>query len=365
MDIYSQLVQVVGGQEIPKDSSTYFNIVVQNLPWMIGKQMQLLRQFSNLDAQRLEQLISTYVLTSRVLYYVMVANLWKENRGNFLKIPSDFLTKNTIDRSNLITFNYINRIISLVDYFHENNVELFVPELADFCESIKANKDFFAELIQHLDQVTHDYPNVADVKQSCETVEIALAHFLKHTAFLAAYKFTMVRNIGLHNPLYGETEYDLHLGSLNSIDFAGPTYYEDTRYKRKKGFTSRNSVVLLRNETDVKEGLNLSPFIIDLNTYLNKPNADIFMYAFEDKGCFYYHAIIHSLHIALRDELGTDLRHTDMTKNDFEEGRNINKPSTSFSALPMLAGVLNTDTSNKILSELKNLNQLFLDDAKG
>ena len=89
------------------------------------------------------------------------------------------------------------------------------------------------------------------------------------------------------------------------------------------------------------------------------------MYAFEDKGCFYYHAIIHSLHIALRDDLGTDLRHTDMTKNDFEEGRNINKPTTNFSALPMFNTNINTDTSEKILTELKVLNQLFWDDAKG
>ena len=365
MDIYSQLVQVVDGEEIPKDSSTYFNIVVQNLPWMIGKQMHLLRQFSNLDTPRLEHIISTYIVTARVLYYIMVANLWRENRTGSLKIPTDFLQKHTIDRSNLITFDYTGRIIELVDYFETHDIELFVPEIADFCTKIKTDDNYFAQLIQVLNQATMNYPNVADTAKLCANLEMALAHFLKNTAFLAAYKFTMVRNIGLHNPLYGDVEYDLHLGSMNAVDFAGPSYYEDTRYKRKKGFTNRNSIVLLRNENDVKDGLNLSPFITDLNTYLNKPNADVFMYAFEDKGCFYYHAIIHSLHIALRDDLGTDLRHTDMTKNDFEEGRNINKPTTNFSALPMFNTNINTDTSEKILTELKVLNQLFWDDAKG
>jgi CHAT domain len=371
MDIYSQLVQTVNGQEMPIDSSTYFNVVVKNLPWMIGKQLHLLRQFSALDEQRLEHLISAYVVTSRVLYYIMVANLWKENRNGFLKIPPDFLAKNTIDRSNLITFNYIERIMELVDYFETNNVALFVPEFRDFCKKIKENDNYFAELVQVMDKTAMGYPNVGDVKILCESLEIALAHFLKNTAFLAAYKFTMVRNIGVYNPLYGDIAYDLNIGSLNATEFAEPVYYEDTLYKRKKGFTNRNSVVLLHNENEVEDGLNLSPFIIDLNTYLthlnnNKPIANVFMYAFEDKGAYYYHAIIHSLHIAMADRLGTDLRHTEMTQNDFEEGRNINKATTRhFSALPMLAGVgTNSNQADKILAELKSLNQMFWNDVQ-
>ena len=43
-DIYHQMVEVIDGEEVKKDSSTYIDIVIRNFPWVIGSQLQLVLQ---------------------------------------------------------------------------------------------------------------------------------------------------------------------------------------------------------------------------------------------------------------------------------------------------------------------------------
>jgi hypothetical protein len=372
-DIYTQLVTTVGSVETPIDSSLYMDVILRNVPWMIGQQLQLLRQYDKLDATRLEQLISTYVITARVLYHILLANIWKEHRLHNTPVPPNFGTNHTITRQNLTTFPYISRILDLLAFAEKNNIALFVPEFENF-RNAALNDPLTKQLFEYLDKLTQKTVPAAGIGAECINAEKALSIFMQNSAFLANYKFTMVRGISLFNPLYDDLQYDLHIGSLNPLSIEGPVYYEDTRNKRKKNFTPRNSVVLLRNEDDLSEALNLSPFIIDINTFLNNAKPDIYMYAFAQSGSFYYHAIIHSIQVALRDDKGTDLRHTDMTQDDFDNGRNITDNDTAtnnifdnfdemFGNAPGAATTVAKD-STFVLADLAQLHQLFLQDMK-
>ncbi|TAE43860.1 MAG: CHAT domain-containing protein, partial [Bacteroidetes bacterium] len=73
-DIYTQLVEVVDGQEVKKDTADFMELIIRNLPWVIGSQIQLLLQKKRLDTGRLEQLISIYIATSQLLYYIVLSN---------------------------------------------------------------------------------------------------------------------------------------------------------------------------------------------------------------------------------------------------------------------------------------------------
>ncbi|MEO8138966.1 MAG: hypothetical protein ABI742_04930, partial [Gemmatimonadota bacterium] len=76
--------------------------------------------------------------------------------------------------------------------------------------------------------------------------------------------------------------------------------------------------------------LNLSPFIIDKNTFVSVKKgegaetarlAHIFMLSYAESGRLVYLAVDHGLRYALENE--RDRVHTDMTREDFTEGRNL------------------------------------------
>ncbi len=370
-DIYTQLVETKNGIEQEKDASTYMDVILQNVPWMIGQQLSLLRQKDLQNIDRLEHLISTYVVASRVLYYILVSNLWMLHRTKNIALPPNFKKDNLITRDNLITFPYIERILGFIDYLEAQKLAPFIPELKDFYSVMKGKNSQPFE--RYLYEMTAKVATIdgATVAKTCFETERALAVFMSSIGFLASYRFTMVRGTSLFNPLYGELEYDVHLGSLNPINLDGPVYYQNAKNKRKKTYSPRNCIVLLRNEDDLSDNLNLTPFIIDLNTYRTKIKPDIYMYAFIENGLHYYHANLHSLYIALRDAKGTDLRHTDMTEDDFDNGRNIRQNEQTEDALSgfdelfsQLSGhTASTVESPKVLEEINELLTLFEKDV--
>ncbi len=373
-DIYTQLVETKNGVEQEKDASTYMDVIMQNVPWMIAQQLSLLRQKEQENQDRLEHLLSAYIVTARVIYYILIADLWRINRTNGVALPPNFTQENTITRQNLLTFPYIERCLALIDYFDAHKIDLFIPELKDFYSVMKGkNSQPFERYLFDLTTKINTIDKV-DIATYCQQTERSLAVFMSSVGFLASYRFTMIRGTSLYNPLYTDLAYDVQLGSLNPINLDGPVYYQDGKKKRKKSYTPQNCIVLLRNDDDLAENLNLTPFIIDLNTFLtNAKKPDIYMYGFLENNRHYYHANIHSLFIAMRDTKGTDLRHTDMTADDFDNGRNIREnehPDDSLSDLDELFAKLggNTTTaveSPKVLAEITELLGIFQGDFQG
>ena len=191
-DIYTQLVETKNGVEQEKDASTYMDVILQNVPWMVGQQLSLLRQKDQQNVDRLEHLISTYIVTARILYYIMVANLWLANREGGIALPDNFKKDNTITRENLITFPYIERILSYIDYFDAHKMDLFVPELKDFYAMMTKNAKPFERFLYDM---TTKVSTVTDATADnfCLQTERSLAVFMSSVGFLASYRFTMVR----------------------------------------------------------------------------------------------------------------------------------------------------------------------------
>lgn len=334
-DIYSQMVEIRDGEEVKKDSSTYLDIVIQNFPWIIGSQIQLLRQFNRPDGQRLEQLLSTYLLTSMTLYYILLSDFWDSKRR--LRFPiSDKITKTIEQRkSDLTDYNFLARFNTLAEIMENQQAAYFVPEMKHFAEQLRDEDSHLNKAWGYLEKIKNDLKTIEkkNMEKHCLTAEQALAVLLQQAAFLADYQMLTVRNISIDNPRYGEEVYELNFGTLNAIVSTSLSLYEDAEKRRKENYSNCKSIVLTPDENDLSHALNLSPFIIDKNTFLQQEHIDLFLYGYREEDRYHYLAVKHSLFLALANEKGTDIIDTGMTQEDFAEGRNIkdrNTPNDDF-----------------------------------
>lgn len=324
-DIYSQMVEIRDGEEIKKDSSTYLDLVIQNFPWLIGSQIQLLRQFNRPDRQRLEQLLSTYLLTSLTLYYMLLSDLWDTKRRLGFSLPASFIDQLSQRKKEVLQKNYLEQFGEIARIMEQQEVEYFIPEIRHFHAQLTDTSTHLHKAWQHLEKTKQELSGITEdqVEKRCHTAEQALAVLLQKAAFLADYRMLTVRNISIDNPRYGQETYELNFGALNAIVSTSLSLYEDSDKRRKENYSNCKSIVLTPDENDLSQALNLSPFIIDKNTFLQNEHIDLFLYGYQEKEHYHYLAVKHSIFLALTNEKGTDQIDTSMTLADFSEGRNI------------------------------------------
>lgn len=329
-DIYHQMVEVQGEREVKKDSSTYIGIIIQNFPWLIGSQIQLLQQQREINRQRLEQLISTYIITSQVLYYILLSNLWEGIHRSKVSLSVDFLKEHHLDQQSLLEFDFLAHLLQVYQYFERFELPLFVPEYESFYTDINNTDGFLYKSWQYLEQVKKDFISKENIEYSERLLvmaEQALAVVLKGAAFLANYQMLTVREISIDNPRYSPEAYEINMGRIKAMDISGLSLYQDAQNRRKNSYANCRSVILVHNEQNFTEYLNLSPFIIDKNAFLdiksNKKYSSIdpFLYSYEVDGAYYYTAVKHSLFTALKNENCTDIIHTGLTLEDFDSGQ--------------------------------------------
>lgn len=326
-DIYSQMVEMVDGEEVKKDSSTYMDLVIKNFPWVIGSQIQLLRQYNRPDQNRQYQLVSTYHISAMVLYYIVLSNYWDESRRIKSSTSPPPIQQLLPNKQNLLQLNFLSLISQLSLEMEQTEANFFVPELQDFVKDLRSESTPLYKAWQYLEQQKQeiDQLNPDTLEKVCRTTEQALAVILQKMAFLADYRMLTVRNILIDNPRYSPKTYELNLGALNAIVNTSLSLYEDDDKRRKSTYSNSKSIVLVPNEKDMAQSLNLSPFLIDKNTYLDKDHIDLFLFGYQEQEDYFFLAVKHSIFTALKNEKGTDIIDTTMTVKDFQEGHNINK----------------------------------------
>ncbi|TAE48390.1 MAG: hypothetical protein EAZ89_15360, partial [Bacteroidetes bacterium] len=283
-----------------------------------------LLQKKRLDTGRLEQLISIYIATSQLLYYIVLSNIWEEqNKGKF-KAADDFLAENEMSPERFASFDYLGKVIDLYQALEDQESFIFMPELEAFTDLLQEDS-FEKKAWNYLEGLRKQWPSFppAEVETSCLRAEQALTVLLKSVAFLADYRMLTIRDIQIDNPRFSTVSYMMELGRLNAIVDTGLSLYQDESRRRKTTYTNRNSIILVQQENDLGYSLNLSPFIIDKNAFLNHEAIDPYVFVYEKEGHFHYLAARHSLFSALQNDTGTDLIHTGLSHEDFHEGRNI------------------------------------------
>lgn len=336
-DIYHQMVEVRDGETIRRDSRTFPEIVIRNFPWPVGSQIRLLQHYDGMDGERLEHLISAYLRTSQLLYYVVLSDLWARAREGRLHLPEGVSTGQPLTREEFQTFDFWSRTCELIREFREQKVHTLLPEFEELLaawesEDREGGPPPLVRAHRHLE--AHRRQLAAGPlslnERVLETTERALLQVLEASAFLSRYRMLTVRNIGVHAPRFSRVAYDLDMGPLSGSDGSSLSLYRDQSHRRKEGYAGSGAVVLVRDENVMEDALNLSPFIVDKNTFVNliRPAtsekdqlAHIFMLAYQEGDGLVYLSVDHSVQKALITP--GDQIHTNMTRSDFTEGRNL------------------------------------------
>jgi hypothetical protein len=332
-DIYTQMMEVRGGESVKRDAREYPEILVRNLPWPLGSQIRLLRQQDSPGIERIENLVSAYVRTTQLLYFILLSNLWDQSRQKRMVLPRPFDAGLTLDAAAFARYDFLARTMDLYRLFHDQGVAPYVPEYERVAQAWDDPAAPLQKVHAYLEQLRAELQAGApagDIKERCVTAEQALAVVLRAAAFLANYRMLTVRNIAVQATRLEAVAYDMDLGPLNAADGSALGLYQDAARRRKARLSNSQSIVLARDEDRLDDCLNLSPFIIDKNTFVSVAKgegtetarlAHIFMLSYVESGRAVYLSVDHSLRYALQNE--RDRVHTDMTREDFTEGRNL------------------------------------------
>ena len=364
-DIFTEMIKVRDGEDVKRDSSYYLKLVFENFPLPIGKQIQLLKPMEVANMERLEQLMSTYIMTGQTLYYILLSNFWEEVANNHLNIASDFLVKHQLTPENEANFDFFKAILDIYQHIKELQLPLFAPEYETLCQNLLDETKDAHNAHKYLQILRGSYFETPanEIANACENVEMALKDILWEAAFLVGYDFFSVRDIEIRFPRSSTISYELDWGMVDT----NTTLFNDEENRRRPVFTNCDSIVMLAygRDGDLGHYLNLSPFIIDKNTFhktviddntVQKNRLiDLFMFRFEKDSVYHYGTINHNYFVTAKNEKGTDIVNTKMTLCDFEKGRNI-KPS-----VPSYKSSKTEAVKTDMIKDLNEINPIFAD----
>ncbi|MCB0636255.1 MAG: CHAT domain-containing protein, partial [Lewinella sp.] len=210
-DIYAQMVEKRGEEVVKKDSKEYPWLVIGNFPWPIGSQVRLLKFYDEPNVERLEHLVSTYLNTGQLLYYILLSDLWEQARHATEKTRWDGLG---LTKEAYAAFDFLAPIPDLYDQVAAGGIpfvgefEILSATLRDPESQLSKAHGFLEELRKKL----QDNPPTADLDKLCLKTEQAVSIVLRAAAFLARYRLLTVRNVSIDKPRFEPVAYELDMG---------------------------------------------------------------------------------------------------------------------------------------------------------
>ncbi|MBI4648750.1 MAG: hypothetical protein HY738_19725 [Bacteroidia bacterium] len=278
-------------EETVADYRILGDLIIRNYPWPIG--VELRRLFSGsmrqLDRLRLDQIFKTIERLMQFISFVMLSQLWREKIKRNLQLPENF-TKDFETRFSVLSMGNYTWIIRIVgNFFKEQNIEWFMPEMGENFDNKFYNAlDFW---VPERNEIGHYQINLTqeDIEKRCVEYEDKLTLILQRAAFIAKYKLVSVKEIKVKKPKNKEAMFRHTVDLLNSTD----SDFKSQEIDEIK-YTESNAVLLMKSIKTIDEYINLSPTIIDTSTEVIDSKEkftlkkDIFMYTkFRNDQIFY------------------------------------------------------------------------------
>lgn len=246
---------------------------------VFGEQEEVSKKIS---LERLQQIINTYDVLVRFLFFIMLSQLWEGIHLKKIKvIPPAFFDEFDMylshSASEIAFYNFVRLIRLIHQILRDGNNEIapFVRELKELKQAFDEEQEFY-EAHLFLEDIKHQMPAKIEgdaLTGLCMQGEKHLATIFAKLGFCVNYKLLAVKSIELYKARYQKEEYRLKLVNLFRI-MQG---VEDTQ--RTSDFpTDSHSVLLLRDEKDLSEVLSLSPFIIDENALRGMAESKLFFF---------------------------------------------------------------------------------------
>ena len=257
------------------------DIIIKSFPWPIGVEIRTLLSASmrQLDRLRLDQIFKTIERGMQFISFVMICQLWKENKEKKLDLPEN-LRKEFTTRLQVLTMgNYTWLIRAIGNVINEKSIPWFMPEMGtNFDKKFYAALDFW---VPERNDIGHYQINLThqEIEKRCVEYEEKLIFILERIAFLCKYKLVSVREIKVIHPKYQQAKFNHIINLLNSSD----SDFKAQELEELK-FAESQSVLLMKSLKTLDEYLNLSPLIIDTSQEVIDTKdkfdikEDIFMY---------------------------------------------------------------------------------------
>jgi hypothetical protein len=333
-DIYHQMEEVREGKVVKKDSRAFMGIIIQNFPWYIGAQIGLLAQpeHRQMDNNRLACLVSTYTYTAQMLYFFLLCNFWDEHKRLKIKAAESVLAELNTTRKTFLSVDYLRHFLHIYQLLLRGEAQFFIAEIETLARKLQDETSNTHKAWQFLERTRQQYlsnqqPN--DFNKTLVLTEQALAVLLRDIAFMVNYEMVTVRDISIDKSRTAQETFELDLGRLHAADTIGLDMEKDAANRKKATYTHSNAVILIRKNSNFREFLDLSPFVIDKNTHLSRYASkfqipDLYVYGYETDDVYHYLSIRHTIFQAVKESAKTDIIHTHLTLDDFAEGNNIN-----------------------------------------
>lgn len=297
--------------------------VIQGFPWPIGAQVRLLVAKDGMmetpSIERLQQIISVYMTTSQFLFYVVMSQMWDEKRAATFTTKSYLVDMLYLDKKQFGLFDYFKNFIEAVKLLESAGCDLVIGNFLNLVKDFEAHTELYEaydylESIRSAINADKKEELEANLYEKCLEGEYYLSVILYHLAFMINYDLVTIRDIHVVNHRNLDLQFNHFIYRLNVKvgDIAVSESNSKLKARAYSTFTNNSSVILTSNLQDPSTFLNLSPFIIDKNSFRQGLTEDrateqqLFMYAHrgeeeEDKD-YQYYATFHNIYIAKEKE---------------------------------------------------------------
>jgi hypothetical protein len=263
-----------GEEEVFTDPRYVGQLVIRNFPSPIGVELRRLFSVSLRlpDKLRLEQIFFSIERCLQFISFIMISQLWNEERQQRIIIPEEF-GKEFGKRIQMLNIdNYVWIIRSIRILFDDNSITWFVPEIRDNLDnSFFKDLNFQAPLINESGQYQFEVP-VQEMENVCKESEEKLVSLLQEISFLCNYKLASIQNIKVVKAKYKAPQY------LHTIRFLGGENIDPRSMEIvRDSCVESHSVLLLKSQITLDEFINLTPLIIDTGSFLaeDEENFDV------------------------------------------------------------------------------------------
>ena len=230
---------------------------------------------SNSAKDYLEVCIATTIRSLQLLCFSFISKLWDHKKNNSF----DFTREEANDLDNFFNTDielniadYVGLLKSLVSIFDSQKIEY---PFVEFNKDNLDNGSNFLNACNNLQTITVKMDNGQFTMSTAFEAENELTVFLSALNFLAGYKMVSVNDI-TYEEVRNKIAHYIHSYTFLGVDNNNTLYSSKFKYDARP--VSSDAVLIYKNK--YQEGLNLFPFIIDVNALTNEMGARICFYTY-------------------------------------------------------------------------------------
>jgi hypothetical protein len=234
---------------------------------------------SNNPKDYLEVCIATAQRTLQLICFSFISKIWdhkKDDKCEFTRKQLDALSDFFDTDIELNIADYVNLLKSLAGIFDEHRITF---PFAEFDKEIILDESNFIKACKNLKEINDQLDAGGFTLTTAFQAENELTTFLTALNFLAAYKMVAIKDISYKSIRNNDAQY-LHSYTFLGVD--AEDKLNSSKYKYDTKPISSDAVIIYKNK--YQEGLNLFPFIIDLNSLTGEMEVKICFYTYFEAG---------------------------------------------------------------------------------